>query len=142
MEDRLVTFETAELAKERGFSVYTQKVYVETLEHTVEMGRGGDCTFPYQAPRVLNSGKFDQWDVVHCKAPTQSLLQKWLRDKHYCYAYALPSYVGYSLKKKHYGEIAHLNKVRQLGDYFDEYEDALESILQEALKSIPIVKHS
>jgi hypothetical protein len=57
MKEQLITFETAKLAKESGFDLKTNKVFVETLEHTLDMGRGGDCTFPYQAPRLLEALK-------------------------------------------------------------------------------------
>lgn len=134
MEDTIVSYETAVLAKEKGFDIYTQKVFVETLEHTLEMGRGGDCTFPYKAPRVLDSGKFDKWDIVHCKAPTQSLLQKWLREKHFVVVSICPTFNNGDMQF-YYSEVGN-----DEGEYcskdFKTYEDALEQGLKESLKLI------
>lgn len=39
-EEQLITYETAYLAKEKGFDIDCKNKYVETLEHTLEMGRG------------------------------------------------------------------------------------------------------
>ncbi len=138
MEEQLVSLETAKLAKEKGFTIYTQKVYVETLEHTLEMGRGGDRAFPYQATRVLTSGKFDEWDVVHCKAPTQSLLQKWLREVHNIHLKIEISNIG-----RYYYQLYHFEPKNKSNVLFfinqdtnqtkhNTYEEALEVGLQEA----------
>ena len=80
--ETLITFKTAKLAKDKGFDIYQKNVYVETLEHTLEMGRGGDCTFPAHEPRILKNRGFDKWHIVHCQAPSQSVLQKWLREEY------------------------------------------------------------
>jgi hypothetical protein len=80
--ETLITFKTAKLAKEKGFDIYQKNVYVETLEHTLEMGRGGDCTFPAQEPRIIKNRGFDEWHIVHCQAPSQSVLTNWLLEKH------------------------------------------------------------
>lgn len=60
MEDTLITFETAELAKEKGFNIPCKHLYdIKTGEY---------------------SDGYIFGDVI--LAPTQSLLQKWLRDKY------------------------------------------------------------
>jgi len=82
MKEELINFETAKLAKEKGFNIGCKNKYVETLEHALEMGRGGDCTFPHIPTRVLTNSSYEKWDIVHCYAPTQSLLAKWLREVH------------------------------------------------------------
>lgn len=82
MKEQLISLETAKLAKDKGFSINIKKSYVETIEHTLELGRGGDCTFPYIAPRVLENRLLDEWHIEIAKAPTQSLLQKYLREVH------------------------------------------------------------
>lgn len=137
MEEQLINFETAKLAKEKGFNIYTQKVFVETLEHTLEMGRGGDCTFPYQAPRVLNSSEFGNWDIVHCKAPTQSLLQKWLREVHNIHLLIEPYYNEQTVLIYGIDVIIENSKEEIIIEKgFKTYEQALEIGLQEALKLI------
>ena len=142
MKEQLINFETAKLAKEKGFDVYTKKVYVETLEYTLEMGRGGDCTFPYQAPRILNSGRFDTYDIVHCNAPTQELLKKWLREKHNIHMTVdlFPHTEKDRMYQVHgdYKNGEYWNWVDYDGNgTFSNYEDALEFGLQEGLKLIP-----
>ncbi len=64
MKDQLISFETAKLAKEKGFVSALSKKYTkhgELIDH-IPLSDDG-------------YGK-------HCYAPTQSLLQKWLREKH------------------------------------------------------------
>jgi hypothetical protein len=63
MEDQLISFETAKLAKEKGFDVFTNKVYNQ-----------------FGSLFIFNSGLLAGHDRIN--APTQSLLQKWLRDEH------------------------------------------------------------
>lgn len=61
MQEELVTLETAQLAQAKGFNVFTDMEY-------------------------LNSGKVSERIKCSpnrdCSAPTQALLQKWLREKH------------------------------------------------------------
>lgn len=63
MEEQLITFETAKLAKEKGFDVETNHRY---LKGEIVKNDFTNKTFGYP----LNE--------IH-EAPTQSLLQKWLR---------------------------------------------------------------
>ena len=80
MEEKLVTFDTAKLAKEKGFTIrdiklmgYTSKFYNHNTKTLLAYGRTGrtDLTKAYFAP-------------------TQSLLQRWLRDIHDIYIIVLP----------------------------------------------------
>lgn len=76
MEDQLITIETAKLAKEKGFDEYA-------IENHYSLTTG-EC---YSATVIsLNSSIYNQdWGVNgNCPilAPTQSLLQRWLREKH------------------------------------------------------------
>jgi hypothetical protein len=137
MEESFITFKLAILAKKKGFNEYCRKEYVETLEHTIEMGRGGDCNFPYQAPRLLNSGNFDEWDIVHCKAPTQSVMQRWLRETH-------GLHISITLNQFGYGYMYSIIDIKQancikyltggVNNEFKTYELALEDGLLESLK--------
>ena len=77
MEEQLVNFETAKLAKEKGFNIKTYKGYLsETIVEYFD-------TYPSDSIRLSekysNSALKNDW---LCTAPTQSLLQKWLREKH------------------------------------------------------------
>ena len=72
MEDTLITFETAKLAKEKGFDIKTTHYYLGDEEY-----------------HILNISKDYgieglNWNLrsTRTSAPTQSLLQKWLREKY------------------------------------------------------------
>jgi hypothetical protein len=143
MEEQLISFETAKVAKEKGFNIECKNKYVETLEHTLEMGRGGDCTFAYQSPRVLSSRSYDKWDIIHCNAPTQSLLQKWLREVQnihvklhssntdiFSFEIYFMIYKNVDLNKKN------LQNHKYSKINYSTYEEALEAGLQVALKLI------
>ena len=72
---------------------------------------------------------------VCCSAPTQSLLQKWLREEHYIIVWVYPAirlngYQGCIQKKNMVGK----NII--LTHKFETYEEALEQGLFEALKLI------
>lgn len=118
MQEKLVTFETAKLAKEVGFSIkdnYLYKWYDEL-------------------------GKLHQWmylqtdESVEFVAPTQSLLQKWLREVHGIHIAILPKTLLPSNEIKYYCFKGRLK--RDFKDLYNTYEEALEARLQEALKLI------
>ena len=75
MEEQLISFETAVLAKEKGFKIPTPVMYKgneRSYGHNNEWGideKRLDGEFPYRN---------QQWYSI----PTQSGLQKWLREKH------------------------------------------------------------
>lgn len=71
MEEQLITFETAKLAKDKGFDwiISDDKFY----DYSGEL----DFTFQGYDEGVTENGR--------TPAPTQSLLQKWLREEHEIY---------------------------------------------------------
>jgi hypothetical protein len=72
----------------------------------------------------------------HVLLPTQSLLQKWLREKHEIILFISP--IG-SKPVKYLAVIPHCyvkKDIKGLGT-FDSYEQALEAALQQALNIIP-----
>jgi len=72
MKDQLVSLETAQRAAEKGFSIVTEKCYCKNYMDTLRTDSVGNDT-----PGTIFS----------CYAPTQSLLQKWLREKHNLHIY-------------------------------------------------------
>ena len=87
MEEPLIDFETAKLAKEKGFD--------EKCFHIFSLFRGGVKEYGPENIKS-NDGSYNQnhkemyWKRgcnfdYHFLRPTQSLLQKWLRDKHGLY---------------------------------------------------------
>ena len=128
MEEILITFDTAKLAKEKGF----KKIF---------------CHYGYK-----KSGKVTVMPSYY-DAPTQSLLQKWLREVHNCFIDILPHRDGDSKNKQwknkedvfwtvevdYYGknfEIKLTNNADFTQHFNKSYEEALEIALFEALKLI------
>lgn len=65
IHEDIVTYEVAKLAKEKGFSGDTRHIYDEETKELIE------CKF------VANHNSEDE--II--SAPTQSLMQRWLREK-------------------------------------------------------------
>ena len=109
MKEQLIGFETAKLAKEKGFKRL--------------------CDFSYDEDGMI-TGNCEQ--VYNFVAPTQSLLQKWLREKH-------KIHIELQCDSNYYKYFILIyyktNCVFSLDDSLI-YEEALEIGLQEALKLI------
>ena len=142
MQENLITFETAKLAKEKGFNI-------PTISYYNPKGRSEESE-GYMTERLecsnWNDGQGSYPTLakdVECSAPTQSLLQKWLREVHNIHIepqlsrnsqeeykdwwfYLYPNLSG--------GRIKFFPS--EIGEGLS-YEKALEIGLQEALKLIP-----
>lgn len=145
MKETLISFETAKLAKEVGFTLqsnpfgYITKFYEPSTKIIRSYGRH----------RVKNID-----ELIY--APTQSLLQKWLREKHnihisvtlefigsdeWVYAYEiiyLPKNEA-NIKRRSvlFKKIYSFSFKEEIGTYnggWDTYEEALEEGLKESLK--------
>ena len=83
MKDELVTFETAKLAKEKGFNEPTTDIWYMCrtgIDDKFELESNQSIVEGY---RIINSKCYNYHkNEVTIYAPTQSLLQKWLRDEH------------------------------------------------------------
>lgn len=122
MEEQLVTFKTAKLAKEKGFKEYTIEAYYDG-----ELSLSS-C-YDLQEPR-----KHTPQNETY--APTQSLLQRWLRevkDIHIVVYIFKPED-----KNKYCCDIVSDIFEENLEDdqSFDTYEEALEQALYQALELI------
>lgn len=69
MKEQLIEFETAKLVKEKGFNHPTLCFYGED-----------ENVYLYDNPMYHNNNDSDKRDRWSC--PTQSLLQRWLREEH------------------------------------------------------------
>jgi len=115
MEDQLITFETAKLAKEKGFNERTSKAFYYDGIVTSYNSQYADILIPW---------------------PIQSLLQKWLRevkDIHIVVYVFKPED-----KNKYCCDIVSDIFEENLEDNqnFDSYEEALEQALYQALELI------
>lgn len=111
MKEQLITFEIAKLAKEKGFDI--------------------ECVNRYKNNGILNDYTFGET----YSAPTQSLLQKWLREEREIHV----EVDAFSNSEEYYYYFGILT--RKNGDWIRDgkyrtYEDALEQGLKEALKLI------
>lgn len=111
MEEQLVNFETAKLAKEKGFNIFTGKAWIKK--------EGQELFFVPTYTSVTNG--------IEYHAPTQSLLQKWLREAHEIF---VSVDVNFNIKIYYKDELH--NEIFN----FNSYEEALEKGLQEGLKLI------
>ena len=120
MREQLISFETAKLAKEKGF---LQEKGMKLL--------GYSKAHP----------KYTEKDSL-CVAPTQSLLQRWLREEHQIVVNAYANASGYCWESHHTPERggthiadSDFSGPNESGNW-GNYEEALEIGLQEALKLI------
>lgn len=140
MEEQIINFETAKLAKEKGFDEECDYNY---------------CLETYRFPTELNAikgnvYKFRLGVIRNACAPTKSLLQKWIRERHSIHIEIKPIPFGEDGFKWIYEfglmGISSLDNVSRRNTYsilvskervyFDDYEEALDDGLFEALKLI------
>ncbi len=130
MEDTRVTFETAKLAKEKGFFQETNRLEIPYYNYKGEFK--GDVS-DWRIRKYIRGENTS--DIEFVSAPTQSLLAKWLREEHNIIV--LVDYEGidgYYYKFYSYKEG---NKNYDASDKnYNTYEEALEAGIQEALKLI------
>ena len=126
MEDTIVTFETAKLAKGKGFDA----LCYDAFNSMGNLYSNGWCEYLYdnKVEIPFRSGVLESQDTL---APTQSLLAKWLREKHniHLIAYKNINIDGYDWCFITTDGITNINS-------YKTYEEAYEIGLQEALKLI------
>lgn len=137
MQEQIIGFEVAKLAKDKGFD-WEVKTYFDFKKFGIK---------PVEFFNKIDANNFSYWNsdlnkkvnAGYISAPTQALLQKWLREKcnirvfvvpiifdNYSFRIYYPHPITKSLEKKYF-EI-------EIG--FKTYEEALEAGLFEALKLI------
>ena len=126
MEDTRITFETAKLAKEKGFSQETNRLEIPYYNYKGEFK--GDVS-DWRIRKYIRGE--DTSDIEFVSAPTQSLLAKWLREEHniHLIAYKNINIDGYDWCYITTDGITNINS-------YKTYEEAYEIGLQEALKLI------
>ena len=169
MEEQLISFEVAKLAKEKGFKEkcyatyydypsmykeYSAKKLIERKLDKIELHfnnseiwihpsekRNGflGCDSPEHYIRYIdykshlknnNISKKDSAQKHWYSAPTQTLLQKWLREKHNIFLT-----VEYSLDKDDWFYYLYKQRINKY-IHFKTYEEAFEAGLKEALQLI------
>jgi len=129
MQEKLVEYSTAVLAKEKGFNHLKANVYGDNMAYDTG----------YEEGKLIVSGNA----LNSVLAPTQSLLQKWLREVHNIDIYCSPDYKKLSGdRQKVYDCMCVICKTDSpkmlfhMGD-FPTFEEALEEGLQTALNLLP-----
>ena len=132
MEDTRITFETAKLAKEKGFFQETNRLEIPYYNYKGEFK--GDVS-DWRIRKYIRGE--DTSDIEFISAPTQSLLAKWLREQHNIYVTSQIGNLDF-INTYHY-EIRYIDKNKfmcKVNGNFKTYEEALEIGLQKALKLI------
>lgn len=137
MEERLVDFKTAKLAKAKGFNENCHYHYSygngdksEPINGQVYVGGFVDR---FGSNRKYKNSELANWDLPYGEfsASTQSFLQTWLRDTHNIDVYVLP----YNKNLNPCYEVI-VNNVTYSG--YTSYEEALERGLKEGLELVNI----
>lgn len=133
MEEKLISFETAKLAKEKGFNELCQKSYIGTPA--------------IQTSDINHRNK----DYIHrYSAPTKSLLRQWIRETRGVHIEIHRNASGWfwSMCKSESGTYLGYSKFSGPNDsgVWDEHDDALENALQIQLtydlpNSLNVIKH-
>jgi len=85
---------------------------------------------------------FDDLRITHASAPTQSMLRKWIRDKHYLHIVIIPTVTAYYTYKIVDVQLQPENPIERPpykdvnGTDYQTYEDALEAAMVECLTNI------
>lgn len=130
MEEQIISFETAKLAREKGFNEITRYYWEEGTDgHGPGLFEGdeGLQNMDLMSTYIKDGKSYGEWS-----APTQSLLQKWLRDVHRKYVYVIPD----SIEDENNIKWFHNTILTSSATLYNTYEEALEAGLYEALTLI------
>ena len=137
MKEQLISFDTAKLAKEIGFDIPCLQAYRVWRENVRKSDSNPleEIQTEWEGHNYFVVREFYQ-SKEHTLAPTQSLLQKWLRKIH---KISVLPYQPDCTKKYHGCSIKWFDNVyREQICSGKDYEEALEKGLQEALKLIKL----
>ncbi len=137
MEEQLINIETTTLAKEKGFDISTRHFYADESWNSREIYACSEVGYGEFTDSMESNHGFGDITLI----PTQSLLQKWLRDKHNIAV--LVSFNDNNVFEYYYFihtnvSKAFSNRICSLPLKFSSYEESLEFGLTEGLKLIEI----
>lgn len=128
MEEELIKYNTAKLADEKGFRIVCEYVINEDDDENSSLQYTGEPYFTHEETIEATANT----DIPHYLCPTQSLLQKWLREEKNINVFVVPA-----IKEEHYEWLIKYDYYeKECDEAFGKYEEALEKGLQEALKLI------
>ena len=128
MQEELTSLKTAKKAKEKGFNLKVRSMFLEDklYEDTNTKGNYNDVKWV----RTWRNSPVD--DTI--SAPTQSLLQRWLREVH-----KINIVIQYWTGLKPHKPVLHYRTTVNenfFGEHYVTYEEALEEALFEALNLV------
>ena len=150
MEETLVGLEVAKLLKENGFhisnivkAVYTSEneelPYINNVSlHYDDEGWDFPDKETYlnhiEVTHWKNAVDFDRYSHPYWLAPTQSLAQKWLREVHNIYVETIVNDgCKFDLAVMQLNSVKRISKLRYEGWIYNNYEEALEEGIKQAL---------
>ena len=137
MKEQLISFETAKLAKEKGFSERVRFIWYDNkMKPFIEDNLIREYGY---IPGEWNGNMHYKKDPseTYTSAPTQSLLQKWLREEHNIHILTRPFHDSLLGKTTCIADVIRIGDGRVLkSPRMDTYEEALEIALQNALMLI------
>ena len=138
MQEKLISFETAKLAKEKGFNwktIYRYTTDDAILDEGELMSYPECCCYPEDSVcKCEFTNELLYWNK-YIWAPTQSLLQKWLREGHKIHI-TIYHYKSNKFSCCITDECDNNKGIELFGEYFNTYEEALEAGLLHALSLI------
>lgn len=134
MEEQYINIETAKIAKEKRFNISCSRIFYEDKWRISEFGNSQT----YYSFMWLQECDKD-WEKNYLR-PTQSLLQKWIREVHHVIV-EIRFMGGITTMTAWYDYVIYSNEVtsnnkEKLSLNYKTYEDALEAALIDALNLI------
>lgn len=129
MEEKLISLETAKLAKEKGFDEEVSYAY-----NVARWRKDNDLIdLTSDNPWKYNSDPDNTDEDYLISAPTQSLLQKWLRE-----IFNIHINITFGQEKRYMFSIVDIENCELILEkgFYSNYEEALEDALLEALNQI------
>jgi hypothetical protein len=129
MKDELISFGTAKLAKKKKFNEWC-----DTYFDVDKFSRIGSDFDVDKFSRIGSDYGNSFPDILYYQ-PSQSLLQRWLREVHNIHVEVTSNFVTIDAFKKHRKWYVYVQD-EEIEALFDSYEQALETGLFKALKLI------
>ena len=133
IHEEICTYEVAKLAKEKGFPQQ-----YDSLTHIY----GGKDSFNVGVDLKYKKSEGTLFEIIDWNpylndiaAPTQSLLQRWLREEKFIDFEIYPIFINGVKVYTCYVYASNLNKPKKR-NYFDTYELALEDALKYSLENL------
>ncbi len=146
IEDELVSFNTAKLAKQKGFNIFNNIIFKNNEDTCLVLNSSNVEDLIIWMAGITIGEAFYKSEKVYLR-PTQGVLKKWLLENHYIHidintiintsdiveGYTFEVFKTFKDKKEQ-----ERNNISEGHTLYDSYEQALEIAEQEALNLINI----